>query len=121
MRKLIVAKYLGWKNHQTWVVNLWLSNDEQSYQHWREQAEVCYNDAANNAKNHDPTFSQTDRAAFMLADCLTEALEKLNPLIMDNRPCDLYSDLLSGALSEVNYDEIARALLEAELWRRRSA
>lgn len=28
----------GWPNYETWLVALWLDNDEQTYRHWRAEA-----------------------------------------------------------------------------------
>ena len=30
--------YQGWKNYETWCINLWLDNDEGLYNTYREQA-----------------------------------------------------------------------------------
>ena len=30
--------YNGWPNYEPWLVNLWLSNDERTYLHWRAEA-----------------------------------------------------------------------------------
>ena len=31
-------KYNGWKNWETWVVNLWITNDEQHYNYFMKKA-----------------------------------------------------------------------------------
>ena len=30
--------YNGWPNYETWLVGLWLDNDERTYRHWRAEA-----------------------------------------------------------------------------------
>lgn len=30
--------YNGWPNYETWLVGLWLDNDEHTYRHWRAEA-----------------------------------------------------------------------------------
>ncbi len=105
-----MARYQGWLNYETWAVNLWLENDQGVDRNWREQAKICYIEACDNSDDYPTSFNQMDRAAFRLADCVKDTLEELNPLT-DDRPANLYTDLLQAALSEVNYDEIARAWL----------
>src|SRR4051794_18704009 len=31
-------RYNGWANYETWCVHLWLTNEEESYRYWREEA-----------------------------------------------------------------------------------
>ena len=31
-------KYNGWTNYETWATALWLDNERESYDYWREQA-----------------------------------------------------------------------------------
>jgi len=38
--KLLKGEYNGWKNYYTWNLNLWLTNDEVTYTHYRELAET---------------------------------------------------------------------------------
>lgn len=99
--------YNGWTNYETWLVNLWMDNEQGSQEFFREQARRIYGFAT-----ADPGgwFTREETARFRLADWLKEYHE-------DNRPemptCGLYYDLLSGALSEVNWNEIARHYIEA--------
>lgn len=77
-----MSKYNGWTNHETWTVNLWLANNG-------------YTPAADNIR-------QT-------ADEIKEFVNEFNPLANN---ASLYSDLLTTALQEVNWREIAEALIE---------
>ena len=29
--------YNGWKNFETWVVNLWLTNEQYPYEYWMDR------------------------------------------------------------------------------------
>ena len=78
-------KYNGWTNYETWLVNLWLSNDQGT--------EEMMNDMAKHSKD-----------VYSLMNEIKNFIEELNPL-KDN--ADLFSDLLNGALSECNFYEIA--------------
>ena len=78
-------KYNGWTNYETWLVNLWLSNDQGT--------EEMINDMAKHSKD-----------VYSLMEEIKDLIEELNPL-KDN--ADLFSDLLNGAISECNFYEIA--------------
>lgn len=91
--------YNGWFNYETWQVNLWLDNDEGSQEHWREAAEEAFENA-----EADAILTRTQRATYSLAKQLKDEIEEANPLADQS---NMWSDMLSGALSEVNWDEIA--------------
>jgi hypothetical protein len=42
-------KYNGWSNYETWVTNLWLTNDENTYAQCREIAEAAFAGARSSA------------------------------------------------------------------------
>ena len=78
-------KYNGWTNYETWIVNLWLSNDQGT--------DELMIDMAKHSKD-----------VYSLMEEIKDLIEELNPL-KDN--ADLFSDLLNGAISECNFYEIA--------------
>lgn len=81
--------YNGWKNYETWIVNLWLNDDRGTYEYCMELAE------------------QAERDVYTLGKLLEEFVDENNPLTTG-----MYADLLGGALSEVNYYEIAEHFIE---------
>ena len=87
--------YNGWSNYETWNVKLWMDNDG-SDQYWNEQAEEI-------AKQYGK-----DNSASYLADMLKEEMNENAP----DLGASCFSDLLSAALSEVDWYEIAEAILE---------
>lgn len=93
--------YNGWTNYETWNVKLWIDNDQDSYNEWRDCARECLDVA-----EADETFTREDRAAFRLADLLKDRHEEDMPTLTGP-----YCDLLRAALSEVNWDEIARSMI----------
>lgn len=97
-------KYNGWTNYETWVVNLWMDNEEGSHDYWIRQASYIYRNEAEEQKY----FSKMEDAVCILADKLKNDHEESLPA---NLP-GLYSDLIGAALSEVNWREIAEHLLE---------
>ena len=83
--------YNGYKNYETWCVNLWLNNDEGSYR-WLTEL----------LKNH-----KEDTAA---APVLSDEIIDNNPLV---DAATMYHDILTAALQEVDFLEIVRANREA--------
>ena len=97
-------KYNGWTNRETWLVHLWLTNDEQTYRTCVDLAKECWRSAVT-----DGSLSKSDVARFRLADRLKEFVDEGNPL---SERADMYSDLLGGALASVDWREIAEAFRE---------
>jgi hypothetical protein len=98
------SSYNGWSNYETWVVNLWLGNDEGSYNACRSLAQRCYEVA-----EADEMFNRKERACYQLANELKAMIEDSNPLASE---ASVYSDLLNTSISEVNWKEIANSLLQ---------
>lgn len=90
--------YQGWRNYETWVVNLWIDNERGDYEYWRERTD----EVMSSSEAHD-SFSQEDVAKGTLADELKEWLEEAMPDEMSG----MFVDLLKGAISEVDTYEIA--------------
>lgn len=103
-------EYNGWTNYETWVVNLWMDNEEGTYDYWREVAQEIHNDL------EEPTNSMTkmDEAVYLLADRLENDHRDRKDNILENNELtsSVWADLLGAALSEVNWKEIAEHLLE---------
>ena len=95
--------YNGWTNCETWLVNLWMDNEPGSHELVREQAREFYGQAYD-----EPHLTRAQRAFISLADWLKEFHEENRPELPG-----VYGDLLGGALSSVNWDEIARHYIDA--------
>lgn len=93
--------YNGWHNYETWVVNLWLSNDEGSYDHTREMARNAI--ATEDSAQGDGSNGERPFVIGNMADELEEQ-HRDHPIL---ETASVFSDLLSSALQEVNWYEIA--------------
>jgi hypothetical protein len=86
--------YSGWRNYETWVVKLWIDNDESSYNYWQERAKELRKEGM--------------EYILSLSDELKNAFDEDSPL----EDAGVYTDLLNSALGEVNWYEIAESILE---------
>ena len=91
--------YNGWTNYETWLVNLWLSNDEGI---WTMLVELASRTGSKTA------FGFTSDRASVLAD---ELPDFVNGYIYDDtiEPSGLPADLIGAALSRVNWGEMAES------------
>lgn len=93
--------YNGWEGgYETWLCSLWLDNDQGLYNYWRERTrEVC-----DTAEAEYEFLTDKQQAVSDLAEELKDWVEDNSPLA---DTANLYADLLSGAISEINFHEIA--------------
>lgn len=102
--------YNGWTNYETWDVHLHMSNDRPQQDFWSEVAKVCYMTAA-----PDGPFSQEEQATFAMADRIKQEHVDAAEDMLENANYEIgpFADLLRGALSEVNWHEIAKHWIDA--------
>jgi hypothetical protein len=105
-------EYNGWTNYETWVVNLWMDNEEGTHDYWLEVAEDVYNNKAR--ENIAIGMTRMDEAIYLLADRLKDDHEDRKDSILENAglTASVWADLLGAALCEANWREIAEHLLE---------
>lgn len=103
----MTEKYNGWANYETWAVHRWLSNEEPSYRYWTERAQEAWDNSPDD-ENVPKVWTREEAARFRLADQLKEELGESMP----DLGASLWSDLLTSAMQEVNWDEIAASLIE---------
>ena len=81
--------YNGWSNYETWLVNLWIQNEQDLY-----------------SQLHDMVV--TVDTLFAAKELLEAWLDNEYDMYIENAPHGLFQDLLRGAISEVNWYEIAK-------------
>jgi len=96
--------YEGWANYETWAVNLWLSNDEGSYNYICELA-----DESLTKTKADKHHTHKENAGLALSNLIKDFVEDSKP---DQQKSSVYTDLLTHALGCVDYYEIAKAWLD---------
>jgi hypothetical protein len=91
-------EYNGWFNYETWLVNLWMDNDQGEHEHWREVARESI---------------ETNIALcewYQFEDRLKDYLDQ----IREGKE-GLAGDLIGAAIGEVNTRDIAKSWVENEL------
>lgn len=92
--------YNGWSNYETWVINLWLTNDSEGCDRLQSMARDCLTHLGN-----------TSDAIWELAKRIEEDHDECNPAGTIDGP---FADLLNHALGMVDWREIAAAAIEEE-------
>lgn len=85
--------YNGWTNYETWNCNLWLSQDAAIYHMIQAFIE-------NNRNDED--------LADELADWLSDLVDTMKPELKTS----MFSDLLTNALNQIDFYEIAENWLK---------
>lgn len=100
--------YQGWKNYETWNCKLWIDNDEPTYKFWRGNAKQTWRD-----RNEDESPEEQSRTARII---LAKQLHNVTAEDCPQLEPSMYSDILHANLSEIDFYEIADAILsECEL------
>ena len=91
--------YNGYTSYQTWAVALWIDNNRDSYDERNTLVSETWEDAVD-----DSVFTRSQNARYDLADTLKAWVQEA---MIPDLGATLASDLLTAALSEVNWLELA--------------
>lgn len=83
--------YNGWANYETWLVNVWMTNDMMSQEYWEEVA-----------RYHHSLANAESRLAKRLEYELSQVPDDLS---------GFHKDMLNAALCEVDWNELASHML----------
>lgn len=95
-------KHNGWTNYETWNVALHIDNEQSTQEYWRDRASNWLSISI-----ASDLFTKEEQATLDLADELKEEAYDGLPDIQG-----FYMDILNAGLSEVNWYEIAKNLIE---------
>jgi hypothetical protein len=96
------TRYNGWTNYETWLVKLWMDNEQGANDYWEELALECMANALDEEIDNE---NAKDNARNSLAERLQDQHEDfVNELLPK---AGFATDLMSSALGRVNWREIA--------------
>ena len=98
-------KYNGFANYETWAVSLWMGNDRENYERYRDLAGSVVTECAGDVQEF---LSRKEAKALALAEVLQDDFHEFSPV---RREASVYADLMNAALEEVDWYELAEDLL----------
>lgn len=96
-------EYNGWTNYETWLANLWLSNDQWTVDFLHDTWKENLMPEAIEQELDDQDLVE------LMSHLISNTLEEMTEL---GTGASLATDLINAALGEVNTREIAHALIE---------
>lgn len=99
------GKYNGWKNRETWAVNLHLTNNEGDYRHFTELARECKKKRGSDIGEFASLIKKEVEDIF---DAVYEAAEKSG--LVPEAAVLMAQDL--NGLDEVDWFEVAKAFMD---------
>lgn len=100
------TKYNGWTNYETWLVNLWMTNDQGGAEQLEEDAKECVQAAID-----DDETDIKGAAVTALADRLEQQHDEAAEQWMPSQAC-FFADLINAGLQAVNWHEIAQHAID---------
>jgi len=97
--------YGNFSNHPTWLVHLWMTNESHSYL----EAITLTMEAIEGTCSSEYLTHQ-EEAERQLASVLEDSID--GQCFSELEGCSLASDLLSSAIQDVNWNQIARVLID---------
>lgn len=102
-------KYNGWTNYETWATNLWLGNDEGTWNHWLSRANDLVSDADGDEMLSDPSDAKDNLARELASELESDIAGAASEALGD---AGLLTDLLNSALSEVDWYVLAEHFVD---------
>lgn len=93
-----MSGYNGWTNYETWCVRMWMSNDPGEEMHWYAECEELMQEMEGESSK---------KIVWALGAKMQEHYYDSIPEVEG-----MWADLLSAALGECNWDEIASHIVD---------
>ncbi len=100
--------YNGYANYETWLVAMWIDNDQANIDYWMDVAKHQYNSAKD-----QKYFTKKEEAIISLAEYMKEYYEDRMPESDDIG--GFWSDMLHAALGSVDWHELAGKYMDQAL------
>ena len=104
------SEYNGWTNYETWLVNLWLNNDESIVEWMVEKVRELRDFYAED----DEDGPCVDNASVLRAMTIAVEDYMTEMVLQDMEDASLRFDILTAFLREVNWKEIADYMIDVE-------
>lgn len=85
--------YNGYTNYETWLVMLWIDNEQSSHEYWLDMA-----------KSIDDSVQ--------LARAMQDHFEECRENVLNEHVSLFFSDMLNAAFSHVNWMELSEYIIE---------
>lgn len=95
------TRYNGWTNYETWLIKLWMDNEQGSNEYWEEMATECMTYAIDNESDAETV---KDAARNSLAERIHDEHEYY---VDEIGLTGFMADLMNSSLSRVDWREIA--------------
>lgn len=104
--------YNGWKNYETWLVGLWMDNDEGTHDYWRERAQEIKEEGDFGGRGSNEFMPESVTPDDMLLSTIADELKDQHEMMVEEKGLEGFmADLINAALSEVDWRELAEHLL----------
>jgi hypothetical protein len=105
--------YQGWTNYVTWAVALWMDNDAGNYEYWRDRINEIKEEGDYGGRGSNEFMTElTDDEKLLPA--LADEMKDMHEMLAEEANLQgVLSDLLNGALSEVDWRSIAENTLSS--------
>lgn len=100
-------EYNGWYNYETWLIKLWMDNDEGNYNYWLDRVRDYVRGGLEDEKDKEKAYQA-------LADEIKEQHEEYIEQNLKEQS-GFMADLVNAAISEVNWYEIAEHMINDEI------
>jgi predicted RNase H-like HicB family nuclease len=100
--------YEGWTNRETWLIKLWIDNDQGEADYWATEAADHAAELVSDAID-DASAGEENRLTAIYT--LSKALESYYDVAVQSLT-GVWADLMTGALARVNWREIATSMVE---------